>query len=201
MKIKRLAILCKMAAPNRLLTLTVNPAHYTSPRNAFDLTAGLVPELIRSLRKRFGEIEYLRVTELHKSGYPHYHMLVRSGFLPHACVKAAWDRLTNNQIVDLRQVDGTFQSYTYLTKYLSKMHRIEWTDRHVSYSRHFFPAGSMVKKPATDLANGKLFQQHPFVWLSEFCPGKEVIQLGPMTFRLAHTIPTIVRANASKYFE
>jgi hypothetical protein len=133
------------------------------------------------------------VTELHKSGYPHYHMLVRSGFLPHVVVKNEWNRLTENSIVDLRQVDGTFKSYTYLTKYLSKMHRLEWTDRHVSYSRKFFPDGSLKKPEGEGLADGKMFKTHPFRWLAENCPGKEVIQQGPMTFLLTDNVPNSIR--------
>jgi len=192
-KIRRLACLCKLAGPTRLLTLTVDPANYTSPRHAFDATAALVPELIRSLRKKFGAVEYLRVTELHKSGFPHYHMLIRSGFLPHAVVKNEWHRLTNNAIVDLRQVDGSFQSYTYLTKYLSKLHRIEWTDRHVSYSKSFFPVDAMKKPDSEGLADGKMYKSHPFVWLAEYCPGREVIQQGPMTFLVTDYVPDSIR--------
>ena len=183
-KISRLATLCKLAGPNRLLTLTVDPKNYQSPRHAFDATAGLVPELIRSLRKRFGEVEYLRVTELHKSGFPHYHMLIRSGFLPHAVVKAEWNRLTQNQIVDLRQVDGSFQSYTYLTKYLSKLHRIEWTDRHVSYSKKFFPDGSLDKPKGDTVVDGKIHNCHPFEFLANHCMNRTVLQTGRMTFIL-----------------
>ena len=188
-KIKKLAVLCRLAGPNRLLTLTVDPKNYQSPRHAFEATAAFVPELIRTLRKRFGQVEYLRVTELHKSGYPHYHLLVKSSFLPHAVVKNEWHRLTNNQIVDLRQVDGSFQSYTYLTKYLSKLHRLEWTDRHVSYSKNFFPPAAIAKTAGSDLADGKLHNEHPFGYLARFLMGWTLTQTAPLTFIASRDCP------------
>ncbi len=146
-KIARLARLTKLAAPNRMLTLTVDPGLWENPRAAFDGTRRQVPELIRRLRKDFGEIEYLRATELTKNGWPHYHLLIRSGFLPHKVVQRIWAELTGAIIVDLRQVKQTFSAYTYLVKYLSKLHKIEWTERHLSYSKNFFPKEEKEEPP------------------------------------------------------
>ena len=75
-KIKKLAHSVRAARPNRLLTLTVDPSLYVSPRHAWEETRKCVPILIRNLRKRFGEVEYLRVTEVTQNGWPHYHLLV-----------------------------------------------------------------------------------------------------------------------------
>jgi hypothetical protein len=88
---------------------------------------------------KYGEVEYLRVTEVTKKGWPHYHLLLRSGFLPHKVVKTLWAELTGATIVDLRQVKKSFSAYQYLVKYLSKLHRLEWTERHVSVSKNFAP--------------------------------------------------------------
>jgi hypothetical protein len=94
---------------------------------------------MKSLRKKFGEIEYLRITEITRRGWPHYHLLIRSAYLPHPVVKQRWTELTRATIVDLRQVQKTFSAYWYLTKYLSKLHSLGWSDRHVSFSARFFP--------------------------------------------------------------
>lgn len=184
MKIRRLAALTKLAGPNRLLTLTIDPKLYASPRQAFESTASFVPELIRYLRKKFGEVEYMRVTEVTKSGFPHYHLLVRSGFLPHAVVKKEWESLTCAKIVDLRQVRESFGAYSYLVKYLTKMHKLDWTERHVSYSRSFFPKDAMTPPPKVgyiDLQRDKL---HPYAFLCRWYRGIPVTQIGPHHWRL-----------------
>jgi hypothetical protein len=168
------------------LTLTVDPKCFPDgPRSAFESTASFVPELIRALRLRFGPVEYLRVTELHKSGFPHYHLLVRSAFLPHAVVKNLWNKYTGATIVDLKPVNASFRAYTYLTKYLTKMHKLDWTERHVSYSRNFFPP---TKKPDTpDLGDFHRYNDHPFVWLAEHCPDQVITQLASLTWLLVPT--------------
>lgn len=187
-KIRRLAVWTRAAKPNRLLTLTVDPALYATPRIAFDSTSGLVPELIRFLRTRFGELEYLRVTEVCKTGYPHYHLLVRSGFLPHVVVKKEWNRLCGASIVDIRQVSSQFGAYTYLTKYLTKLHHLGWTDRHVSYSRKFFPPEVTAKPSLSELADQQLHDCHPYSWLQEHCMGQTLTQTGPLSWLLGECL-------------
>lgn len=183
-KIRKLSWLTGKAAPNRLLTLTVNNKLYASPRHAFDATRALVPELIRELRTRFGEVEYLRVTEVTKAGFPHYHLLVRSGYLPHAVVKTLWEKHTGATIVDLRPVTQTFGAYNYLTKYLTKMHRLDWTERHVSYSKGFFPKNAIDPPPPSTLGDFQRVKLHPYEWLSLNCMGLVLQQQGPMTWLL-----------------
>jgi len=183
-KIRKLSWLTSRAAPNRLLTLTVNNSLHNSPREAFDATRGFVSELIRYLRTRFGAIEYLRVTEVTKQGYPHYHLLVRSAFLPHAVVKKTWEEMTGATIVDLRPVTKTFGAYNYLTKYLTKMHRLDWTERHVSYSKGFFPKDAMDVKPPSNLGDFQRLNLHPFEWLELNCNGMTLVQQSAMTWLL-----------------
>jgi len=178
MKIRRLAALTKLSSPNRLLTLTIDPKLYASPRQAFEATSSFVSELIKVLRKRFGEVEYLRVTEVTKAGFPHYHLLVRSGFLPHGVVKSEWEKLTRAKIVDLRQVKESFGAYAYLVKYLTKMHVLEWTERHVSYSRKFFPAEAMKPPEKVGYIDLQRDPLHPFAYLSKWYRSKNVTQVG-----------------------
>lgn len=177
-KIIRLADRTKDAKPNRLLTLTVDPALHQSPRGAFDATRRQVSELFRKLRPKFGEIEYLRVVEVTKKGWPHYHLLIRSGYLPHPSVKAAWQDLTGATIVDLRKVERTFNAYWYLVKYLSKLHSLEWTDRHVAYSRHFFPPLEPKQSPDLQLQLPERIGQAPWNYLAETFPGSTLYRYG-----------------------
>lgn len=160
-KIRQLASKTQKAKPNRLLTLTVDPKLWDNPRAAFDGTRRQVSELGRKIRQRHKEFEYLRVTELTRGGWPHYHLLVRSPYLPHSQVKAWWEELTGAIIVDLRQVKGHFDTFYYLVKYLSKLHQIGWTDRHVSYSRHFFPEKEEKIDSGLGLTECTIVEAHP----------------------------------------
>jgi len=183
-KIAALSYRTSLAKPNRLLTLTVNPALYETPREAFDKTRRCVPSLFSALRKRFLEVEYLRVTELTRLGWPHYHCLVRSPYLPHTVVKSAWSQLTGATIVDVRQVDKAFKAYSYLVKYLSKLHEIEWTERHVSYSRRFFPASTDDAYPKRNLFGKTIVPLHPYTYLEQNYHGQRIAQTSPGTFRV-----------------
>jgi hypothetical protein len=183
-KVRVLAAKTLLAGPNRLLTLTIDPKRYATPRDAFEQTAHLVPELIRSLRGRFGTVEYLRVTEVTKAGWPHYHLLLRSKYIPQPVVKATWHALTHALIVDLRQVNKTFSAYTYLVKYLTKLHKLEWTERHVSYSRQFFPAEASKKPNKGNLTDIERIPEHPYMYLYKWYNGQKVTQRSPTAWVL-----------------
>ncbi len=176
-KIRKLAFGVRSAKPNRLLTLTVDPSLYLSPKEAWNSTRKKVPVLVRGMRKRFGEVEYLRVTEVTKRGWPHYHLLVRSGFLPHAVVKQSWSLLTGAKIVDLRQVKRSFEAYSYLVKYLSKLHKLEWTERHVSVSRNFIPKSDYSPDDRLVCGQGTLHRFHPANYVAENLEGRTLKRL------------------------
>lgn len=167
MKIRRLAYLTNGAKPNRMLTLTVDPSLYESPKDAWEKTVDKVPELIRWIRLSVQECEYLRVTELHKSGWPHYHLLLRSSYIPQQQLSKKWEELTGAIKVDIRKVDNTFSSFRYLVKYLTKLHRIEWTDRHVSYSRNYYNPADLEKVLYPDRPVLDKSDEHPWLWLSK----------------------------------
>jgi len=169
-----------MAAPNRLMTLTVDPALYNAPRDAFEVTSPLVSELIRTLRKRFGEVEYLRVTEVTRAGWPHYHLLIRSKYLPQPVVQAEWNRLTGAKIVDLRKAQQCFKAYYYLAKYLSKMHKLDWTERHVSFSKSFFLRDTKPTWKKEAWIDTQRDDVHPVDYLLAWYQGQELPHPAPM---------------------
>ena len=182
-----LAARTRDARPNRLMTLTVNPAHYDTPRQAFDETRSKIAPLMRTLRGKFGDVEYLRVTELTRKGWPHYHFLVRSGYLPHSVVRDRWQELTGAQIVDLRPCSRNFRAYTYLLKYLTKMHSIGWTNRHVSYTRKFFPPRPDRDSNSLDLQETEVHEIHLASYLAESCSGATVVEIAPGVYTLNYS--------------
>jgi hypothetical protein len=179
--------------------LTVDNSLYDSPRQAFDRTRGFVPELMRALRGRFGEVEYLRVTEVTVKGFPHYHLLIRSGYLPHQVVKNLWNKYTGASIVDIRPVTNKFGAYNYLAKYLTKMHHLEWTERHVSYSKSFFPHDPQAEYHGPELGDYQRLPVHPYEWLETNCFGQTLVQEAPLRWRLDECPESLRRATRKDF--
>lgn len=182
-KTRALAYRTESAAPNRLATLTVDPKLHGSPRIAFDATRRQLPEWVKRMRSRFGDLEYLRVTEITKKGWPHYHLLIRSGYIPHPAARDEWFLLTGASIVDVRQVKKSFSAYTYLVKYLTKLHRITWTGRHVSYSRGFFVEEPYNREHGHDLEERKLYACHPATMMMSYHQGSKFQFVTPRSWR------------------
>jgi len=173
-KIRKLAYLTNGAKPNRWIRLGVDPAQHESPRQAWEKTSPMLPEACKILRKECGECEYLRVTELHESGFPHYHALLRSAYIPQRLLSDVWGRLAGAPVVWIAKIDSTFSSFRYLVKYLTKLHKIEWTDRHVSYSRNFFNPADRERMAFPERAIEERSEEHPWLWLSRRFPTSNI---------------------------
>ena len=166
-KIRKLAFLTHGANPNRWIRLGVDPQLWESPEAAWRATSPKLPECCKLIRKERGECEYLRVTELHESGWPHYHALLRSSYIPQRRLSEIWGTLTGAPVVWIAKIDQSFSTFRYLVKYLTKLHKIEWTDRHVSYSRGFFREEDLEKLAYPEKTIIERIDTHPWQWLSE----------------------------------
>ena len=161
--------------------------------------------------------EYLRVLELTEIGTPHFHCLLRSPFILQADVLAEWRRLigepdpTIGQIaeihhdgdewrtpdgkikqwagVNVKGIDKSFATFRYLVKYLTKLHKLPWTDRHVSYSREFFMADDLLDQEYAKLDHLEKHDQHPWVWLRERLAWEQVTVLADGKWVLPAEIP------------
>jgi len=137
-KVAHYARKVEAAEPNRFITLTINPAMWSNPREAYDGTRRAVPKFAAAIRKVYGEFEFFRVLEVTKKGWPHYHLVTRSAYLPQPELSRLWKELTGAPIVDVRQIKKRQQVYFYVVKYLAKQEVIPWTDRRTSHTRKFF---------------------------------------------------------------
>lgn len=191
MKCRRLAARTRDAKPNRMLTLTVDTKLWKNPREAFDGTRRHVPTLFKTLRDRFGKVEYLRVTELTADGWPHYHFLIRSDYLPQPVIKAEWNRLTGAIVVWIDEVRQSWSAYKYLIKYLSKLHNLEWTERHVSASRDFFPPEPESTAPKLPIHRSEKFAMHPNTYLRGYEVGSFVVRLTPSIFAVSASLDSL----------
>lgn len=126
------------AEPSKFVTLTIDPGQYQTPAEAFAATSRKVAPLVTKLRRLYGPIEYLKVTEATKAGWPHFHLCMAAGYIPQATISDLWQGLTGAHIVDIRQVKKVRDVYWYMVKYLAKQTAVPWTKRRVSWTRHFF---------------------------------------------------------------
>jgi len=135
---KNLALKVAKAKPNKLITLTINPAKFFTPLDAYHSTRRLVPELARKIRNEGKAFEYLRVLEITKKGWPHYHLVARADYIKQRWISEAWRQLTGAYIVDIRAIYKAEHVYSYVMKYLCKQRAVPWTNRRISSSENFF---------------------------------------------------------------
>ncbi len=166
-KIRRLAWMSRNAAPNRLLTLTHSSKEWETGEACWLASSKAYPELIRFIRNEYGPCDYLRVLELQANGMPHFHCMLRSNFLPQRPMHQEWQRLCGKAGVNIKKIDDTFRTFRYLVKYLTKLHKIPWTDRHVSYSQNFFRPEDREQVAYAKLDELVKYDDHPWVWLNE----------------------------------
>lgn len=149
------------ANPNKLITLTVNPAVHESPRKAYHDTRRKLAELSKVVRKETGEFEYLRILEVTKKGWPHYHLVARSPYIKQKWISSIWNSLTGASIVDIRAIHKVEHVSSYVMKYLCKQKYIPWTNRRVSWSKGFFPKAEPHQKGAWKLNAKRWMDEHP----------------------------------------
>lgn len=108
--------------PRLFLTLTMAPTEGSTPeQQARDLVVHfrmLRQYLMRRLKRR--SPTFLAVVEQHKSGWPHLHILVRSGFIHHRLIREWWKARTGSFQIDIRLAKGEKQVASYVSKYIAK---------------------------------------------------------------------------------
>ena len=139
------------ARPTRFITLTCANRRYETPREAYDDTRRALSKLTTRIRKNYGEFEYFRILETTRKGWPHYHLIARSPYIPQPDLSKRWASLTGATIVHIRQVDKTAHTYKYVMKYLGKQHHVPWTDRRLSWTRNFFVEDDFEKGPSLNM--------------------------------------------------
>jgi hypothetical protein len=156
---------CEAAKPNRLITLTVDTKLHETPHGAFKATGPKVTHFATRVRRIIPEFEYLKVLEVTKKGWPHYHLVVRSQFIKQAECSRIWAELTGAPIVDVRKIKKPSDVYYYVIKYLGKQKYIPWTDRRMSWSKNFFVKQEFEKVGGLDLCEISRSMKHPIDFL------------------------------------
>ena len=126
--------------PDRMVTLTCRPVEGYTPKEIHDRCRKKIPLLFAALRKEFGAIEYAAVLETTAKGMPHWHILVRGGYIPQARLKQLWHKMTGNFVVGVEKIRSTKSVQSYIVKYLAKdfeKHKSERLGRLISFSKRY----------------------------------------------------------------
>lgn len=166
------------AKPNRFVTLTLDRSR--TPDDTLRVFTKQIPKLIKRLRRQFGEIEYLRMREQCADGYPHFHFLVRSTFIPHPELKKHWQELTQATIVDIRKAHG--RSTGYVAKYISKARSADgdWHRQRIAVSQNFWLDSD--EEHETDLQNFEHKRTHPSDWVATVCDETIPVRIRPCLY-------------------
>ena len=118
-RIKRAA---REGRPSTFLTLTVNPARYSSPDEAARELRATWLNLRRRMQRAFGikRPPFIAIFEATKAGWPHLHILMRCRFIAQAWFSAQMRDMIGAPIVDVRFVQDAGRVAAYVAKYVSK---------------------------------------------------------------------------------
>lgn len=107
----------------QMITLTVDPKQFDGPEQAFDFfrTDRTIAKLMQQLRRKGVLIgpEWICVLEFQKNGWPHWHILVHSKFIPVQLIREGW-RYGRIDITKSCQFKTHGHAFNYLTKYIEK---------------------------------------------------------------------------------
>lgn len=84
----------------RLVTLTFKD-HTVDKTEQFVAAHSMLKKLVQRLRRKYDNFKYARVFEVHRSGFPHVHLIVNT-YIPCSYLRAAWQELGGG-IVEIRE--------------------------------------------------------------------------------------------------
>lgn len=109
--------------PERIITLTTRPREGLSTEAAVKWIRERWQRLLRRLRRNYPRLEYMAFLELHKSGWPHLHVLTRGCYIPQRVLSAWWRDLTGSFKVHIQKIPKAWKAINEATKYYLKTAR------------------------------------------------------------------------------
>lgn len=170
------------ARPNRFITLTCR--HDGTPEQRLhEIKRGLT-RLTAELRKQH-EFEYARMLEQCQDGFPHFHLLARSPFIPQPELKKLWARFTTATIVDIRKAYGA--SASYVAKYITKARDKDgnFGRQRLSVTRKFWPTNETLNELGAFVHH----DEHPTAWAQRNQYAITLITRGPTRWLITEREP------------
>ena len=119
-KARQWKAIAELGKPERFITLTCAPEQYKTPAHAMLKMTKAWTKLVEEIRKEWGEMEFIKVWELTKDGWPHLHILQRGCWIRQKWLSEHWQKLGGGKIVDIRTVKNAKIAVKYIIKYLGK---------------------------------------------------------------------------------
>lgn len=145
-----------------MATLTINPHHrfmFSLKSGSMDFMASHkliskeITKYFKRLRKAGYKFRYVLVTEAHKDGYPHYHLLIHEGSaaIPKRALQAQWPYGFTN----FKLVENSAKAAHYVSKYLGKDARTR-----IRASQKYGQSGRETLADLTDRLNDSFFKKN-----------------------------------------
>lgn len=128
--------------PNRFLTLTINTKLFDTRDGAAQALAGALPKLRRILMRyyKLQSLPFLAIFERTENGWPHLHILLRTGYIHQKVISRLMGKLIGSPIVDIRKVTTAKGAARYVSKYITKAaHRFVGVKRYWSSQDWILP--------------------------------------------------------------
>jgi len=122
--------------PTKFITLTCR--HEGGPEVQLKKIVKGLQRVAKWIRKDIGPIEYLRMVEACRDGYPHFHLLARADYVDKQKLSDKWEEFTGAIIVDIKKAHG--RSTGYISKYITKARDQDktWSRQRMSVTRGFW---------------------------------------------------------------
>lgn len=164
-KRKAQLIACAMAGtPDKMLTLTIRKQDDLSPEDAARRLSHAWRLLrLRLMRKyRMRKLPFLLVVEKHKSGYPHFHILMRTRYLDQKYISSVMQELIGSPIVHIFKITSKEMAAGYAIKYCGKAAQKFETTKRYWQSRDY----DLSTKP--DYMEDPVYKEHWEICLTDF---------------------------------
>ncbi len=106
--------------PERMITLTSNPAASSTPSESITLMKAGWVRLLNKIRQHTKGFQYVLIWELTKRGWPHIHIAFRGPYISHAFLKYWWNAFTGAPVVNITQIKSPRHASRYIAKYFVK---------------------------------------------------------------------------------
>ena len=127
--------------PTKFLTLTWRASRPETPEEARAIMGPAVKLLFARWKRRIGdaELEYGNVVERTKRGYPHFHFLLRTGWIDAKWLSKTWASLIDAPVIKIERIKNLKDLARYLAKYLSKDPQKIGTGKRYWFSQNYRP--------------------------------------------------------------
>lgn len=119
---RRLVALAAGGQPNMMLTITTRSVEGGDAIAEAKRQSIALAELKRRIIRQFKveTIQWLVVREMHKSGWPHMHVLCRLRYIPQRWLSMQWLSITKSSRVFVQRLKSAKHAAYYVSKYIGK---------------------------------------------------------------------------------